>query len=247
MRGKNYMKIGILSDIHGNITALTAVFADMLRNNVNSIMVLGDIIDYGPHSNEVIQLLEKFEGTVLCNIHGNHENAIVYNQYEKFSSDRGRVCAQYTRDNLTEKSWNYVERVMTNTGKKTILVKNKKVLAIHGSLEDNYWQAISIRSKLDEYWEYDYVFSGHSHLPHMFEIYYKKDDPIHRNKKKTVFVNPGSVGQPRNLCACAQYTIWETENDTFEMKKISYDIRKEQRDFSDKVDVFYKNRLEVGI
>lgn len=53
----------------------------------------------------------------------------------------------------------------------------------------------------------------------MFEIYYKKDDPIHRNKKKTVFVNPGSVGQPRNLCACAQYTIWETENDTFEMKR----------------------------
>lgn len=241
------MKVGILSDVHGNITALTAVFEDLALNHVHHVMLLGDIIDYGPHSNQVIQLLREFKGTVLCNIHGNHENAITCNQYEKFSSDRGRQCARYTRDNLTPESWDYIKNVMTNSGQKVIAVEDKKILAVHGSLEDNYWKAIKPNNNLGEYCEYDYVFSGHSHLPHFFEIYYDTNDPVHRNKKKTIFVNPGSVGQPRNLCPYAQYVIWETETDAFNMKKIVYDIAKEQQCFSDNVDVFYKERLEVGI
>ena len=241
------MKIGILSDIHGNKTALTAVFEDLSSDGIDSILILGDIIDYCPHSNEVIQMLREYKGSVLCNIHGNHENAILHEEYERFSSDRGRQCAKYTRDQLTAESWDYIKNVMTNSGKIELTIDNKKVLAIHGSLKDNYWDSLYPGSDTEEYSGYDYVFSGHSHLPHFFEVYYKADALLYRNKKKTIFVNPGSVGQPRNLCPFTQYAIWDTSNDSFKMKKIPYDIVKEQQCFSEQIDVFYKNRLEVGI
>lgn len=241
------MKVGILSDIHGNRMACKAVLADMAENHVDSVILLGDVIDYGPHSNQVIQLLREFRGNVLCNIYGNHENAIISHRYERFSSDRGRQCAQYTRSMLNAASWDYIKNVMTPAGKTELTIESKKILVIHGCLNDNYWKALKPNDNLEEYDAYDYVFSGHSHLPHFFEIYYHTEDPVHRNKKKTTFVNPGSVGQPRNLCPYAQYVIWDTNNDSFDMKKIIYDIEREQQCFSDCVDVFYKNRLEEGI
>ena len=36
--------------------------------------------------------------------------------------------------------------------------------------------------------KYDYVFSGHSHMPHFFEKYYKTDNCEYRNRKKTIFI-----------------------------------------------------------
>ena len=100
---------------------------------------------------------------------------------------------------------------------------------------------------LREYKKYDYVFSGHSHLPHIFGEYYYVDNIEYRNKKRTMFINPGSVGQPRNHNPRAQFVLWDTETDEFKMCAVDYNIEREQKAFSDKIDSFYKKRLLTGV
>ena len=72
-------------------------------------------------------------------------------------------------------------------------------------------------------------------------------DGVRRNRKKTIFINPGSVGQPRNLNAMAQCAVVDMESEEVVMVKCRYDIGREQEAFPAEIDVFYKDRLEYGI
>ena len=53
------MKIAIISDIHGNLEALTATLEDIEKRNVNEIICLGDIIAKGIHPKECLDLIRK--------------------------------------------------------------------------------------------------------------------------------------------------------------------------------------------
>ena len=50
-------KIAILSDVHGNRTALEAVLKDIRARGVNRIFCLGDLVGKGPRSSECIKLI----------------------------------------------------------------------------------------------------------------------------------------------------------------------------------------------
>lgn len=242
------MKLLLLSDIHGNQAALQEIGRELAqRTDIDGCALLGDVIDYGPHSNEVVQMLKEMEYPVVCNIWGNHEYALLHEDYTVFSSERGRQCARYTRSILKEQAWAYIRNDMGSSGMKEFMLDGKKCLAVHGSLADIYWKSIQPDQELTAYRAYDYVFSGHSHIPHCFEKYYQADDLAHRGKKKTIFINPGSVGQPRNHNPMTQYVILDTVTEKMWFCKVKYDIEKEQRAFTEQVDIFYKERLSVGI
>lgn len=136
---------------------------------------------------------------------------------------------------------------MENKGIMRFTIGNKKCLAVHGSLEDVYWKSITPADVRGDYSECDYVFSGHSHREHCFSIYYGCDNPVMRNEKKTTFINPGSIGQPRDHNPAASYVLMDIYDEKVEFCKAIYDIEAEQRRFSDKVDEFYKKRIEFGI
>ena len=240
------MNILILSDIHGNLNAFRAVKTAVRNYIIDGCVLLGDVIDYGMHSNEVIEEMQQLPYKILCNIRGNHEEAVISDIYDRFSSERGRECAKYTRGKLNENSWQFINN-MCSVGKYEFNMDGKLCLAVHGSLKDNLWKSISINDDLSGYEKYDYVFSGHSHLPHFFERYYQCDNPSKRNKKKTIFLNPGSVGQPRNHNSMAQYAILDTTTEEIEFKKVAYDIENEQLAYYGQVDEFYKTRLKEGI
>ncbi|MCB6143626.1 metallophosphoesterase family protein [Lachnospira pectinoschiza] len=240
-------KILILSDIHGNYSALNSVLKNVDWDCIKGMILLGDLIDYGPSSNETIELLKKIENKqTYCNIWGNHEYAIMTDTYDKFSSQRGILSAKYTKSRITDSSIQYLEK-MNREGKAQFMLGNRKCLAVHGSLENPLWKSIYPDKIGNEYSEYDYVFSGHSHREHFFSVYYEADNAEYRNEKRTIFVNPGSVGQPRNHNPAACYAVLNLENDEIEFKKVNYDIQAEQDKFSDEVDQFYKKRLECGI
>ncbi len=242
------MKVLIMSDIHGNKEALEAVLSKAAGHaGVGGCILLGDLIDYGMHSNEVIQMIKNIPYPVLCNISGNHENAVMRDTYSRFSSGRGRESARYTRSVLDGASWDYMHREMLSSGSKEFEMDGKKCLAVHGSLEDEYWGSIRLEGRLPEYRAYDYVFSGHSHLPHMAEKYYECQDAERRNKKKVIFINPGSVGQPRNLNPMAQFALLDTEKESVLFAKAEYNIAAEQAAYHGQVDRFYRDRLEWGI
>lgn len=241
------MKLLILSDLHGNLSALEAVLDRASAYKADAAALLGDLIDYGMRSNEVVEKIAALSLPIVCNIFGNHEHAVVNDAYERFSSERGRQCARYTKSILSEKTLKYLKEKMLGVGRAEFCFGGKSFLAVHGSIADEYWKSIDVSGDLSGYEKYDVVLSGHSHLPHFFEKYFKADDPEKRNKKKVIFINPGSVGQPRNLNSFAQFALFDTASEEIRLEKVEYDIAREQSFYCGAVDDFYKDRLKKGV
>ena len=242
----------ILSDIHGNVSAFDAVLSDCRDELFTGIIILGDCIDYGMRSNEIIQKLVELEKSewqdkIIVNIWGNHEKLVVDKDLERLSSDRGRVMAQYTARQLSIESVDYINTAMNKSGKQELDICGLHCLAVHGSLEDNYWKAIGPENLRGEYKDYDIVLSGHSHYPHCFTHFYPIDDLQLRNKKAVMFINSGSVGQPRNQNPCAQYAVLTLPSKRVELRAVPYDIEYEQSLYPSEIDEFYKTRLTKGV
>jgi len=242
----------IMSDIHGNVSALEAVLSDCSTDEITSVILLGDCIDYGMRSNEVIRKLNDIESSawkdrIIVNIWGNHEKLLRDRDLERLSSDRGRVMAGYTAKHLTDSSIEYINDKMECAGMKEFQIRGCNCLAVHGSLEDYYWKAIEPDNVKGDYREYDIVFSGHSHYSQCFTYFYNIDNPELRNKKAVMFINPGSVGQPRNRNPYAQYAVLHLPSKWVELRAVSYDVEYEQSLYNDEVDDFYRLRLTRGI
>ncbi|MEE0943630.1 metallophosphoesterase [Methanobrevibacter sp.] len=241
-------KYAILSDIHGNLFALTEVINDLNNQNIDSIILLGDLIDYGMQSNEVIDYIkDNLSSKIICNIWGNHEKAIMTPDFNHFSNQRGIDSAKFTLSQLTDDSKAYLNNELIHEGKYEFNIADKKVLAIHGSLIDYYWKAISPNNLNGDYSDYDVILSGHSHYPHVFQHFYQENNPDMRNKKSVLFINPGSVGQPRNHNPNAQYAILDLDSMGVELRSIKYPNDEAMDLYDGSVDDFYRLRLENGI
>lgn len=241
-------KIAILSDIHGNLHALKEVINDLNSHDIDSIVLLGDLIDYGMQSNECVDLIRKeFSSRVICNIWGNHENAILTGDFNHFSSQRGVQSAQFTASQLNDDVKDYLNDELVREGRLEFMIDDYRVLAIHGSLVDNYWKAIFPDNLNGEYSDFDIVFSGHSHYPHVFQKFYEADNPDMRNKKSVLFINPGSVGQPRNHNPNAQYAVLDSETLAVELKSVEYPVKDAMDLYDGSIDEFYQTRLKNGI
>lgn len=242
----------ILSDIHGNVSAFNAVLQDCRNENFSGVVILGDCIDYGMRSNEIIQKLvnlgaEEWKNKIIVNIWGNHEKLVVDKDLERLSSDRGRVMARYTDRQLSEESVSYINASMNREGVQEFEIDGLKCLAVHGSLDDNYWKAIGADNLRGEYSAYDIVFGGHSHYSHCFMHFYPVDNQELRNKKAVTFINPGSVGQPRNQNPFAQYAVLSLPSRRVDLRAVEYDVEYEQSLYPAEIDEFYKNRLTRGV
>ena len=241
-------RYAILSDIHGNLFALKEVINDLNNQDIDSIILLGDLIDYGMQSNEVIEYVkDTFLEKIICNIWGNHEKAILTKDFTHFSSKRGVESAKFTESQLTAESNDYLNNELIQDGKYEFEIANKKILAVHGSLNDYYWKAIFPDNLNGDYSDFDIVLSGHSHYPHVFQHFYEVDNPDMRNKKAVLFINPGSVGQPRNHNPNAQYAILDTDSMGVELRYVKYPKDKAMALYDGSVDDFYCKRLENGI
>lgn len=242
------MKVIIFADIHANLTAFEAVLLDIeKRYTPDAFISLGDFIDYGMRSNEIIERMKQINKPILANLKGNHEKALIDGELSRFSSDRGRVMSTYTRDHLTQASIDYIRNVMEGA-QKEIVIDGKKVLMLHGDIADSYWGKLTPAQTQDEaYAEYDYVLSGHIHQPFKIETFFKADNPTMRNLKRTVFINPGSVGQPRNHNANAQYVYLDFESGETHFNAVPYKFEEEQKLFPKEIDKFYSERLKYGI
>ena len=67
-------RTAIISDIHGNLTALEAVLEDINGQNVDRIVCLGDVIGYGPAPCECLDRAMEFAFCIL----GNHDSSALF-------------------------------------------------------------------------------------------------------------------------------------------------------------------------
>lgn len=240
------MRILILADIHANLSALRAVLEDAEKYAPDAAVFLGDLIDYGMRPNETAEALEGLSLPLLGMLRGNHEDALLRGDTSRFSSPRGAVMSRYTGEHITPRTRGYLGGFQAD-GHMELRLEGRRVLLVHGSLEDPFWGGLAPESDLDTYRPYDLVLSAHTHRPHCFARYFPSADSPFRGEKKTVFLNPGSVGQPRNHDPRAQYAVLDLRSGEVVLAKRAYPVEDEQALYPPELPDFYRRRLALGI
>ena len=200
------MKIVIISDIHGNFDALSA-----LPEVYDELWVLGDLVNYGPDPAAVVDFVRSKAAVAVC---GNHDYSIGFNQDPR-CSPRFREMAEATR--------RYTNTVLSFGDKHFLrhlppfvetVRKGTKFHICHAIPSDplfGYCQAESPRWLTEvEGINADVVLVGHTHIPSV------------QSFGSLLVVNPGSLGQPKTGSPEARYAIWE--DGKIELKSYSYPV-----------------------
>lgn len=85
-------RIAVISDVHGNVTALGAVLADIEARGITRIFNLGDVVGKGPRPSEAIKLTRE---TCEITVRGNWDSFIAGQASQSFEG------GQWTRDELS--------------------------------------------------------------------------------------------------------------------------------------------------
>jgi predicted phosphodiesterase len=246
------MKIAIISDLHANYGALAAVLDHAAATHGDDLrfIQLGDLVNYGPRPNEVVERVRALAaaGRLLASLAGNHEAALEGRGVERFATDRGRATLRQTAAWLTPENAEFLRNGLSFEPVR-LEIDGRRVLCVHGSLEDPFWGELRPpATAAPAYQPYDVVFCGHTHLPIFWEEFYPDGNAARRGRKKTVFVNPGSIGQPRNHDVRAHYAVWDpAKDDGWQFHKVAYDVVAEQERFPAEVHEFYRLRLAAGV
>jgi diadenosine tetraphosphatase ApaH/serine/threonine PP2A family protein phosphatase len=244
------MRIGIISDIHSNLEALTQSLAALERHQPDRVFCLGDVVGYGASINECCSLVRKVAEVTLL---GNHDAAVSGRMDYSFYYDAARHALDWTAsridpDNLEWlRSLPYVHRVgdvQFSHGNPLNAEAYEYVFAIE--------QARELVPRVGELAEVNFV--GHSHLCKSFAIHPAGDVTevvatkfgLRRGYKYIVSV--GSVGQPRDCDNRACFVTYDTEERMVEFHRVPYDIETSaQKIFDADLALNFGKRLFLGV
>ncbi len=223
------MKIGLISDIHGNLEALNAVLRDIKTDKMIS---LGDIVGYGPNPNECIDVLKDHDITSLL---GNHDAASLGNMNIEWFNPVAKEAILWTKNELSEDSKNFLRDLdmMSEKGDYFFVHGSPVPLGSFGTnhyIEDyllSIQDAVIAFSKTNK----NIFFVGHTHVAQVFiysggkitQKYLTFGGEISLKEGRYI-TNPGSVGQPRDGNPNASYAIIDTEKSTVKIRRIHYEI-----------------------
>lgn len=250
--------IALISDIHSNIEALTAVLKDIKDKGIEEIVCLGDVIGYGPNPKETADLIR--ENCRLC-LRGNHDEAVTEGTADDFRP-QARAAAQWTQSVLEpkedEKDKDTIERWNWLCGLPEIIHENECTF-VHGSPRLPTKEYIFPRdaqnfAKMNGLFKNvtsKIIFGGHSHIPGVWTSkgeFYSPDDlcSIYMLSDIQVYVNVGSVGQPRDNNTHASYITFDSDTVVFRRVPYNYEKTAEKILAIDELDDFFAKRLSIG-
>ena len=233
------MRYLVISDVHGNLEALRAVFAHAARKRRDAVLFLGDAVGYCASPNQVCEKLRAL-GAQAVAVRGNHDRVVLdVRQGAVFFNAHARQAAAWSAEVLTPANRRFLEAIPV--GPRTV----EPGLAIcHGSPvdEDDYvFTESEARAALASVRE-SVIFFGHSHIPCMFELDEDSEPQrlvgvvlrgsrvaIDLDPNRRYLVNPGSVGQPRDRDPRASYGIYDSALRRFTLYRVTYDVHSAQR------------------
>ena len=199
------MRLGIISDIHANFEALQALSEPMAT--VDKVLCLGDLVGYYCQPKEVIDYMRGLDA--LC-ILGNHDDFLL------------RGCPPDAPP-AVRFGIEFADRVLDNDHRQWLeslplvwgaVIDSRSFLLTHGSpwkpLKDYMYSDSDMFRRLDAF-DYDVVAFGQTHRA------------IQHIDKRPYLLNPGSVGQSRDLKAVACALIMDTETMTVEKIERPFD------------------------
>lgn len=200
------MKIVIISDIHANADALWA-----LPEAYDELWVLGDLVNYGPEPDQVIEFVRSKASVV---IRGNHDHAVGF-QEDPRCSPRFRAMAESTR-RYTDSVLGFEHKQYLQSLPVSIETQRQetKFYLCHAIPSDplyGYCEVGSPRWRREaEKIGTDVILAGHTHVPAVNSL------------GSCVVVNPGSLGQPKTRSPEARYAVWE--DGKIELKSYRYPL-----------------------
>ena len=222
------MYIAILSDIHANFQALTAVLEDLEHFSIDKIISLGDNIGYGPQPEEVIRTLQQQN---IISIMGNHEYALANASYYNCLNPDPQRSLDIQRQQMSKESLEYC----ISLPKLKIL---DDVRFIHGcpprSMTSYLLQPTMLKmERIFAGYPEKICFFGHIHT---FDRYILEQNQcrheegeigtFHYSSSNRYLFNPGSVGQPRDgLNRMAKYALFDPSAQTLELRQTAYDAK----------------------
>ncbi|PKM62366.1 MAG: hypothetical protein CVU97_05710 [Firmicutes bacterium HGW-Firmicutes-21] len=238
------MKYAIISDIHGNLSALRAVLQDAEKANVDKYIYVGDYFLSLPYPNQVVEELKNNKKAyIVC---GNEESYISWlSKQDKQDWTDGQFGISYwCFDEMTNDTKEFLtslpkELAITDFETKIHITHSSK--AFFGDVEmqrfsgacidDEYKETIINRAKIQNYidsvLDTDKIFNeslgklddgvyifGHSHVQ------------WHSMKNGKLFINPGSCGLPVDFVSGAPYTILNIAEDDISVdeRRVEYDV-----------------------
>jgi diadenosine tetraphosphatase ApaH/serine/threonine PP2A family protein phosphatase len=244
------MRIGIISDIHANLEALTQSLAALERHRPDRVVCLGDVVGYGASVNECCELVRKVAEVTLL---GNHDAAVSGRMDYSFYYDAARHALDWTASRIDAdhlewlRSLPYAHRIEGTQFTHGNPVKPEAyeyVFAIE--------QARELLPHVEALAEVNFV--GHSHLCKTFALHPSGDVSevvatrfgIRRGYKYVVSV--GSVGQPRDCDNRACFVTYDTEERVVEFHRVPYDIETSaQKIFDADLALNFGKRLFLGV
>jgi predicted phosphodiesterase len=212
----------ILSDIHANREALDAVLEDA-QGRYDRIVCLGDVVGYGADPNYAVELIRARSAAV---IRGNHDKVCVGLDPIFVYNPAAQASAEWTQKTLTPENVTYLQRLARGP------LRVDDFDLVHGSPadEDEYLVHAGDVALVRGYLEARVTFFGHTHVQGGFAV---GRGGIRRIFAGSVLelqadwqylVNPGSVGQPRDMDPRAAYAVYTAEDRTVEFRRVKYDI-----------------------
>ena len=223
------MKIAVLSDIHGNLTALNAVLNDIANLGISKYIIAGDHICDCPEPNEVLEKVKKLNAYI---IKGNREEYVLnYHKgmHDEWNKYKQMASVVWTHNAIDKDNMKYIEELPEQLS--ISLPQMDTIRVVHGSpsairedlFPDKYPERLEkALNSINE----SVLICGHTH---------ESWSIVSHNK---LVVNPGSVGVPFNKSKCAEYAVlsWEDNKWIVSHHKVKYD-------FKELEEVFYESGI----
>ena len=218
------MRYAIVSDIHANWQAWSAVRDDIRRRGVDTMVCLGDIVGYGPSPTRVFADLEAHCGNFVL---GNHDAAAAGDLDPSIFNENARrstawTAAQFDRETLRR------------LGGAPLVLDAEDILFVHAETpapdEYGYVETEEDARACFAATDARFIFVGHTHVPLVFAL--RPDGTIAMTnapvtvaeKGSRYLVTVGSVGNPGDGTDKASYCIFDSTTGTIGLKKIAFDV-----------------------
>lgn len=220
------MRWAILSDVHGNLQALEAVVAHLkTMQDLDGIVFLGDVLGYGADPNDSLELLREICALWVA---GNHEHGVLGRTDIGTFNEEARAAILWCRDHLIPAHRAFLDRL-------PLMLDVEEFLCVHATPHhpgewlylftwDDAREAFRAMPK-------DLCFVGHSHIPLVLcqkpsdEIQVMQVDALQFLPGHRYLINPGSVGQPRDGNPHASFGIYDSQAQTYSLRRVPYDVQ----------------------
>ncbi len=231
------MRYLILSDIHANHEALSAVLAHVKRKRWDKAIVLGDVVGYGANPNQAVDLVRRLKPLVA--IRGNHDKVCSGIEDGEMFNRVALQAAMWTRRKLTPSNLRWLQSLPEGP-----VVVDGEFAVAHGTPIDEDAYIFGEIEALNVFRQtaFPLCFFGHSHFPVVFGLSPDAIQTVLTSPPSFRFrlepavrylINPGSIGQPRDGIPLASFAMFDSGTRTVSVYRLPYRIERAQRKILD--------------